>query len=102
VGAALVAATQALAGEHVRAGHAVITQSQPAPVVAARAAASTVTVSLAVPAQVPAPSEPAYISLRGPDGQVRRFAVEGGSEALATRVVVLRPGESVTIRLAAK
>jgi hypothetical protein len=77
----------------------VTTQTQPAPVQVVRAAPSPVTISLTVPAPASASSEPAYISLRGPDGQVRRFAVEGGAEAVSSRVVVLRPGESLTIRL---
>ena len=97
--ALLLTAPRALAGEHVRAGRQATTQTQPAPVQVVRAAPSPVTISLTVPAPASASSEPAYISLRGPDGQVRRFAVEGGAEAVSSRVVVLRPGESLTIRL---
>jgi hypothetical protein len=87
-----------LAGEHVRAGHQGTVRSQPAPVVVVRPAAP-VTISLTPAAPAPAGGEGAYISLRGPDGQVRRFAVEGGAEAVSARVVVLRPGESLTIQL---
>jgi hypothetical protein len=61
--------------------------------------ASTVSVSVAVnPTPRPAP-EPYYVNIRGPDGQVRRFPVEGGPAAIQSpSVVVLRPGQSVTIR----
>jgi hypothetical protein len=61
-------------------------------------------VALSVTVEVPAQpaKEPVYVDLRGPDGQVRRFLVEGGREAIQYRQVTLRPGESVTIRLAAK
>jgi hypothetical protein len=45
---------------------------------------------------------PAYIDLRGPDGQVRRFPVEGGRDVIQYQQVVLRPGQSVTIQVAAK
>jgi hypothetical protein len=41
------------------------------------------------------------VSLRGPDGEVRRFPVEGGRSAIETYQVVLRPGTSITIRLLA-
>jgi hypothetical protein len=94
----LAMAPRALAGEHVRAGHPVAARSQPAPVVVVRPAAP---VTISVTPTAPAENDAAYISLRGPDGQVRRFAVEGGAEAVSTRVVVLRPGESLTIRLTA-
>jgi hypothetical protein len=59
------------------------------------AVASTVSVVVVTPAQ--AAPEPFDVALRGPDGQVRRFPVEGGREAIQTRQVVLRPGETVTI-----
>jgi hypothetical protein len=46
--------------------------------------------------------EPVYVNLRGPDGQVRRFLVEGGHEAIQYRQVVVRPGTSVTVQVAAR
>jgi hypothetical protein len=53
------------------------------------------------PAPRPAPA-PFAVAIRGPDGQVRRFAVEGGRAAIqAPPVVVLHPGESVTVQLRA-
>jgi hypothetical protein len=58
-----------------------------------------ITVAVTKPAQ-PRP-EPVYVDLRGPDGQVRRFAVEGGREVIRTQpVMVLRPGQSVTVQVA--
>jgi hypothetical protein len=60
----------------------------------------TISVTPAATPGTPAP-ESATISLRGPDGQLRRFAVEGGTAELSSRVIVLRPGESLTIRLSA-
>jgi hypothetical protein len=61
-----------------------------------------VTLSVVVtPAPRPAVA-PYYVDLRGPDGQVRRFPVEGGRAAIqAPPVVVLRPGETLTLRLQA-
>jgi hypothetical protein len=47
-------------------------------------------------------AEPFSVDLRGPDGQVRSFQVEGGREAITYRQTTLRPGQSVTIRLAAR
>jgi hypothetical protein len=59
-------------------------------------------VSVSVVVQTPAPpaKEPLEVDLVGPDGQVRRFPVEGGPAAIQYRRVVLRPGEAVTIHLA--
>jgi hypothetical protein len=59
----------------------------------------TVSLVLTMPAQ--AEPEPLAVNLRGPSGQVRRFAVEGGSDAIQIRQVVLRAGESITFRLLA-
>jgi hypothetical protein len=39
------------------------------------------------------------VRLRGPDGQVRRYPVEGGWKSIQiARPVVLRPGQTITIR----
>ena len=43
------------------------------------------------------PSKPFYVDLRGPNGQVQRFPVEGGRAAIQYRQVVVRPGEMLTI-----
>jgi hypothetical protein len=57
-------------------------------------------VVVTVPAQPT--TEPVYVDIRGPDGQVRSYEVEGGREAIQYRQVVVRPGGSVTIRLVAR
>jgi hypothetical protein len=63
------------------------------------AAPAGVRVSVVVTPQRPA--APYYVNIRGPDGQVRRFPVEGGRGAIQTpSAVVLRPGASVTFWLA--
>jgi|GEM_PF-5016835 len=41
---------------------------------------------------------PAVIAIRGPEGDVRTFKVEGGRAAYPSRVI-LRPGERITIQL---
>jgi hypothetical protein len=83
----------------VHTGSGSTTRPAPAPAPATRPVPQAVTISVAVTAPAQAATEPAYTNLRGPDGLLRRFAVEGGREALSSRVVVLRPGESLTIRL---
>ena len=42
-----------------------------------------------------------YAVLRGPDGQTRRFPVEGGRSAIRYTQVVVHPGQSVTIHWSA-
>src|SRR5262249_46333351 len=101
--ALLLAVPQVVAGEHVRSGQpAPRPQPAPAPVAATARVApvATMTVTVTVPAQPASP--PVSVDLRGPDGQVRSFVVEGGREAITYRQTVLRPGASVTIRLAAR
>ncbi|HZY84197.1 MAG TPA: hypothetical protein VFE78_05170 [Gemmataceae bacterium] len=67
-----------------------------ASVVHGRAAAVTVAVAVTPPQTA---KEIVYVNLRGPDGQVRRFPVEGGRESIqAPQVIVLRPGATVTVR----
>ena len=102
VAALLLTGPLALAGEHARAGNQSPARSQPAPAPAVHVAAVPVTISLTAPAPTQAATETAYINLRGPDGQLRRFPVEGGAAELQSRVVVLRPGESLTIQWTAK
>jgi hypothetical protein len=68
------------------------------------AAPAAFTVVVTLPAPVPAlrSESPALaVDLRGPDGQLRRFAVEGGPEAIQPRTVVVRPGETATIQFQA-
>jgi hypothetical protein len=60
-------------------------------------------ISLAVSVARPVPTEAVSVELVGPDGQKRRFSVEGGRDAIVYQQVVLHPGQSVTIHwMAAK
>ena len=97
VAASLLIAPQVLAGPATRAGTRTVTPPQPSPAPAVRVPPSAITIGLVVESPR-ATAKPFTVGLRGPDGQVRRFAVEGGSEAIQVRSVTLRPGESVTIR----
>jgi hypothetical protein len=106
-GAVLVAAAflwtapQVLAGPAVRAGdaHNAMQPSPPPQIVRViQVVPVPVIVSVAVTV-VPQPTKGSIqVNLRGPDGQLRRFPVEGGREAIEYEQIVLRPGQSVTIR----
>jgi hypothetical protein len=97
-----------VAGEHVRAGDRMTGQNLPASASIARAVPVTIAVApVTISVAVTTPSKPAtvpiYVNLRGPDGQLRRFPVEGGHDAIQSQpVIVLRPGQSVTIQTAVK
>jgi hypothetical protein len=70
--------------------------SAPAPV--ARMASPSGMASVVV-TLVPQPTRGSvHVNLRGPDGQLRRFPLEGGREAIEYEQFVLRPGQSLTIR----
>jgi hypothetical protein len=58
----------------------------------------SVSISVVVMLAPQAAMKPAQVALRGPDGQVRRFPVVGGRDAIQYRQVVLRPGQSLTIQ----
>jgi hypothetical protein len=73
------------------------TTPTPAAVSAARPSFSTVTITV-TPVQVPATEEPLVVSIRGLDGSVRRFPVEGGTAAIQTEQITLRAGQSVTVQ----
>ncbi len=108
----LLLAPEILAGEHVRAADnpTAPTPRPAAPVTIARrftppvaVVVVPVTVSVAVTPPAKPAAEEVYVDLRGPDGQRRTFSVEGGPGAIRTQpVMVLRPGQSVTVRLALK
>jgi hypothetical protein len=72
----------------------------PAVVATSRSSVSTVTITV-TPVQVPATEEPLVVSIRGLDGSVRRFPVEGGTAAIQTEQITLRAGQSVTVQLRA-
>jgi hypothetical protein len=97
--AILVLAPQALAGPAVRSATSPTTRSQPAaaPVVRVARPSLTISVVVAVPAEMA--RETASVILVGPDGQKQSFPVEGGLASIQYRRVVLRPGETVVINL---
>jgi hypothetical protein len=94
--------SRALAGDRVHAGSQPAARPQPAPAPVVRRPALPVTITLTAPTPAQSATEAAYINLRGPDGRLRRFAVEGGASEMQSRVVVLRPGESLTIQWAVR
>ena len=110
--ALLLLAPEVLAGEHVRAAGSPKAAPPPTatPVTVARGFAQPVavvvvpvTISVAVTKPAKPAAEEVYVDLRGPDGQSRTFSVEGGPGAIRTQpVMVLHPGQSVTVRLALK
>jgi hypothetical protein len=69
----------------------------PAPAAPPSSAPSPVQVTLSFPTL----PDTAFAAIRGPDGEVRYFPVQGGRKELATRVIVVRPGERVHIQLPA-
>jgi hypothetical protein len=92
VTAFLLFAPLALAGDRYR---------TPAPPLATstvtRNVTQTATVSVSVKPMTP-PKAPVFVNLRGPDGTVRRFPVEGDIVVLTPGTQVsLRPGRSLTI-----
>jgi hypothetical protein len=92
---------QALAGPPFRAASrpVVLSPLPTTPVTHLARPTAAASVVLTVPA--PAAADAVYVDLRGPDGQVRRFPLEGGRAAIQVQEVVLRPGSSVTIQWAA-
>jgi hypothetical protein len=99
----LAGAALLLASAGLRAGDVYHAARQPTtrpatPIV--RAVPQTEAVAIKVEPGRPASSEPAVVQLRGPDGQVRSFALEGGREAIKYTGVVLRAGQSLTIHVA--
>ena len=67
------------------------------PTTASTTVARRVTVAVAVRMPAKAAEENVEVDLRGPDGQVRRFPVEGGLTTIQYRSITLRAGEAVTI-----
>ncbi|HKI36327.1 MAG TPA: hypothetical protein VKA46_31005 [Gemmataceae bacterium] len=96
----LLAVPQVLAGDRAHAGSPPPAKAQPVSAPVVRPAPLAMTISVTTTTSTQAATDSAYITLRGPDGQLRRFAVEGGPDAVSSRVVVLRPGEAVTFRVA--
>jgi hypothetical protein len=94
----LLLSAPALAGKQSTAPTWPPPPSRPVAATAGPTVGAPVTVSVAVTPPQTA-KEVVYVNLRGPDGQVRRFPVEGGRDAIqAPQVIVLRPGGTVTVR----
>ena len=72
----LLTAPPALAGDRVHASHRTTPRPQPAPVLY-RPVFAPVTIAVAATPTAPVAGETPSISLRGPDGQLRSFPVEG-------------------------
>jgi hypothetical protein len=93
----LFVAPQVRAGDKDHSPRPRLVYLQPAPPPIARAMPQPAGYSAVVNMPVEPPSKPFYVDLRGPDGRVRRFPVEGGRSAIRYRQVVLHPGEKLTI-----
>jgi hypothetical protein len=52
---------------------------------------------LQVVVSVPAQPPRVFVDIRGPDGKMRRFPLEGGAAAIQRQEVVVRAGETATI-----
>ena len=89
-------ASQVLGGPGVYGSGRTTPRTTPAPTTIVRATSAPISIAIAVEPPRPA-AEPLTDGLRGPDGQVRRFAVEGGPDAIQVRSVIVRPGQSVTL-----
>ena len=53
-----------------------------------------------VTVRYPVSSEPVRVALRGPNGQINRYALENGPESVQTRAVIVRQGEAASFRFA--
>ena len=97
----LLAAPPVLAGDVYHTAKPPTAPSRPAPVPVVRAAPRPVALVVEVVAVLPtsprAAPEPVYVDLRGPDGSVRRFLLEGARDAIQSPQLVLRPGDSLTL-----
>jgi hypothetical protein len=94
----LLLAPAAWAGDRVHSSARPAPRPQPTAAPLARAASATLVTSATVSVSVPPEPAETLVDLRGPDGQVRRFPVEGGLATIQYRQVVLRPGETLVIR----
>lgn len=70
--------------------------SMPAAVSVAREAPPAVQVAVTLRQQE---KPPVLVDIRGPDGKLRTFRLEGGNEVVKTRTFPVRPGETVTVSI---
>jgi hypothetical protein len=89
---------EALAGDRVHAPSRPTTSSPPAPTPIVRALPQVGVLTVGVEGVLQPATEALFVDIRGPDGQLRRFPVEGGNAAIQYRQVTLRRGEMLTIR----
>jgi hypothetical protein len=94
-----------LAGSGLQAGDRALTTShpvaqpatQPAPAPSPRFLPPPEPFTITLAVTPPVAKEPVFVQLRGPDGNVRSFPLEGGRDAITYSPVVLRPGQSLTM-----
>jgi hypothetical protein len=89
--------SSAEAGDRVHASKPSAAPSQPAAAPIVTRSVSSITV-VVVPVPTAPATEPLVVGIRGPNGEVRRFPVEGGSSAIQSGQIVLRPGQSITVQ----
>jgi len=98
VAAFLLLTSPVLAGDRVHSSNHT-SYTAPAATTVARTPSQAVSISIVVTPPASPANDPLSVRLRGPEGQVRRFPVEGGRAAIQfDRTVIVRPGHSVTIR----
>jgi len=99
VAAFLLLTPPVLAGGRVHSPTQATTYATSVATTVVRTPSQAVSISIVVTPPTTPVNDPLSVRLRGPDGQVRRFPVEGGRDAIRfAPTVVLRPGQSVTIR----
>jgi hypothetical protein len=91
-----------LAGGSMRSGSGYPSPSASAARSSARPAAAPVPrwASVSATVTMKAAPQPFYVTLRGPDGTLRRYPVEGGPASIRYTQVVVQPGQSLTIHVA--
>jgi hypothetical protein len=55
---------------------------------------------LTVTVRYPVSSEPVYVTLRGPNGEINRYTLENGPESVQASTVIVRQGETASFRFA--
>jgi hypothetical protein len=93
----LLPAPPVLAGDVFHAAKPPTAPSRPAPVPVVRAAPRPVALVVMLPTPARAAPETVYVDLRGPDGSVRRFPLEGARNVIQPPQLALRPGDSLTL-----
>ncbi len=95
---ALVFVTPVLAGVHPTAPNRPANQPPVSVAPSVRPAPLLAAVSLVVTPPVQTSADTVSVDIRSPNGQVRSFQLEGGRSAIQVQELVVRPGQSVSIR----